>query len=512
METKSISAIDEYINKVYLMVLLLVPGACQCAGILYTFEKIMGWYPTVSWSALIIFDITCLIYMMIGIYFIRTGYSEGLVIPEKLRNAKIYIVAIMFIQFNFILYMIPSSEFWAFAFFFVILTAFFFDCRMVGATSVEIALSLIVSWILNGSNLLPVKNSLFLPNMINRSVCLLLSLIGIYIVTYFIGHFLVNAKKDELERNNNRVQNVLNKVQGLTKRLSEASNLLLSTSESESASTEELSATSEELITSSTYMLEKSEASKQNLVDLSDSSNSIQEKMQQVNGMSQELLDISSTNQHALNQLMRISDTVTGSINETMEVTANLLNETGEIGNTINIINEIAESTNLLALNASIEAARAGELGKGFAVVAQEVGKLADSTKESLEIVNGIVSRIQRGAEQVSLHMEENTQYLASQNEALNSTVADIKNMISLLTQSIQTINSVDHLQSKQDIIIQKTVSLNEEIADDIGKENSEFVNINNMVQGNVEEIAVLMQQVDELNAMIQELNEIMEA
>ncbi|MBQ8569150.1 MAG: hypothetical protein IJ446_08030 [Oscillospiraceae bacterium] len=45
---KNLSALDEYINKVYVLVLLLVPGACQCAGILYTFEKIMGWMPTVS--------------------------------------------------------------------------------------------------------------------------------------------------------------------------------------------------------------------------------------------------------------------------------------------------------------------------------------------------------------------------------------------------------------------------------------------------------------------------------
>ena len=53
METqkKYKSALDEYINKVYVLILLLVPGACQCAGLLYTFEKILGFFPTVSWVA-----------------------------------------------------------------------------------------------------------------------------------------------------------------------------------------------------------------------------------------------------------------------------------------------------------------------------------------------------------------------------------------------------------------------------------------------------------------------------
>ena len=59
------SALDEYINKIYVLILLLVPGACQCAGLLYTTEKIFGLFPTVNWLALIIFDITCLLYVLI---------------------------------------------------------------------------------------------------------------------------------------------------------------------------------------------------------------------------------------------------------------------------------------------------------------------------------------------------------------------------------------------------------------------------------------------------------------
>ena len=87
---KQLSALDDYINRVYKIVLLLVPGACQCAGLLYTFEKIMGWLPSVNWAALIIFDVTCLIYLATGFYFVKTGIDEnGIVKPSKLKGGKI---------------------------------------------------------------------------------------------------------------------------------------------------------------------------------------------------------------------------------------------------------------------------------------------------------------------------------------------------------------------------------------------------------------------------------------
>jgi hypothetical protein len=50
-KNNGLSALDCYINSVYKLVLLLVPGACQCAGLTYTFEKFMGWMPSVSWLA-----------------------------------------------------------------------------------------------------------------------------------------------------------------------------------------------------------------------------------------------------------------------------------------------------------------------------------------------------------------------------------------------------------------------------------------------------------------------------
>ena len=395
METKNLTALEDYINKVYTIVLLAVPGACQAAGVLYSVEKLIGLFPTVNWWMLILFDITCLLYLAIAIFFIRTGYHEKIVIPQKLKHCKIFLVVIMFTQFNFILYMIPSTEFWAFAFLFTVATALFLDSRMVVITSIEIALSLAVSWILRSDILLPAKDALFVPNMVNRCVCVVLSLGFIWLFTWLSQRFLVNAKKDEMAKNNDRVQNMLHSVSELSEKLVKAGDVLEAITSSESASAEELSATSEHLFSNNTELRDKSEESIINLNELQRWESLVSQHVTEVENSSKELLEQSRVNEQRLHSLREINVKVSESMNSTNQVALKLSKAVGEIGVTLNIIGDISASTNLLALNASIEAARAGEAGKGFAVVADEIRQLAESsrgTANRIQEINGVVT------------------------------------------------------------------------------------------------------------------------
>ncbi len=284
----------------------------------------------------------------------------------------------------------------------------------------------------------------------------------------------------------------------------------MGTAQSESASTEQLFAISENLLEHSGQMIDKSEQSRKNLMNLEESSRNMELKMQDVNRISKELTDISVSNGQSLNHLMGMSQDVEKSTGKTKEVTDKLLTESGEIGATLDIINEIAESINLLALNASIEAARAGEAGRGFAVVAQEVGHLADNTKESQQKVGEVVSRVQMGTHNVSEFMSQNAQQLLNQNRVIQETVEGVRTMMDLLEKSVQAIEEAEDIRVIQSGVIRGTVEINEDIAGRIQSENEEFTNIASMVQSSREEIMELSGQVDTINSMVEELEKLL--
>lgn len=510
-QNKYLSALDEYINKVYILVLLLVPGACQCAGLLYTFEKIMGWLPSVNWLALIIFDITCLIYLFTGIFFVKTGFTkEGLVAPSKLKAGKIFLVVIMFIQFNFIMYMIPATDFWGFAFFFVILTSFFLDYKMVAITSIEIGASVFASWILWGQIHLPANNEYFIANIFDRAVCILLSLPTTVLLTYLVSRFLVNAKKDEMERNNEKVRNVLSSVQSLSENLFSAGTALSDISDNESASAEELAATSEELLENSNNLDAKTGESMDNLNELREWESVVADNVEKVETASKDLLAKSKENETLLGQLQTINSEVSASMITTVDVAQKLSEAVQEIGVTLNLINDISSSTNLLALNASIEAARAGEAGRGFAVVAQEVGNLANSTKASLDEVEAVIARVQAGVNEITSHVEENSQKLTTQNEYYKNVFKSMQDMTELLNASADAVSTMGEAHNKQADVIRNTVMINQDIAESIRNENQQFVSINAMVESNVNDITSMTDQINSINSMVDEINQIL--
>lgn len=509
-QKKYLSALDEYINKVYILVLLLVPGACECAGLAYTFSKIVGWLPTVSWLALIIFDITCLLYIAIGIYFIKTGFADGYVTQRKLKAGKIFLVTIMLIQFNFIVYMIPATDFWGFAFFFVILTSFFLDYKMVSATAAEIAASIIASWFLYGDVHLPAKDGAFMVNMLDRIVCVSLSLVTIILLTYLINKFLVNAKKAELEKNTEHVNKVLSAVQTLSEKLLDAGVSLSQISESESASAQELAATSDQLVQSSNMLSSKTDESVSNLNELNEWAAIVADNVEKVESASKNLIDKSMENERLLNNLHAINGEVSDSMRATTDVALKLSDAVQEIGVTLKLINDISSSTNLLALNASIEAARAGEAGKGFAVVATEVGNLANSTQDSLKEVQAVIARVQNNVKEIKFHVNENSEKLQTQNDYFNNVFQSMRDMTELLNTSVDAINTMGDAHSKQADVIKNTVSINHDIAESIRSENEQFVSINAMAGNNASDTAQVAVQAGTISQMADEISKLL--
>lgn len=507
---KALTALDVYINRAYKLVLLLVPLTCLLAGMGYTSQKFQGNFADVSWITLIIFDCTDLVYLAIAVYFIKTGVKDGIVDAQKLKYSKVFLVVIMFIQFNFILYAVPTKEFWAFSFLFTVVTGLLLDRKMVMATIVEISLSLIVSWIIKGDALLPVKDEMFMPNLIGRVVCIALSMFYIYLNIFMVSHYLVDAKKDEMEHNNENVRKVLDSVQNMAEKLYSAGTNLSKISENESVSSEELAATSEHLLESSNRLEEKTEESMTNLNELNQWVSLVAENVQKVEQASGDLLEKSRDNEELLNGLQAINNEVSESMGTTIDVTRKLSDAVKEIGVTLNLINEISSSTNLLALNASIEAARAGEAGRGFAVVAAEVGNLANSTQDTLKEVETVIERVQNNVSDITLQVEENSHKMEKQNEQFHSVFEGMKDMTRLLDISGEAVNTMGDVHSKQAEVIMNTVSINKDIADSIKTENEQFMSINKMVESNSDDIVEMTEQVNQINEMVEDINSLL--
>ena len=100
----------------------------------------------------------------------------------------------------------------------------------------------------------------------------------------------------------------------------------------------------------------------------------------------------------------------------------NFIAQLQKISTFVEVINGIAQKTNLLALNATIEAARAGEYGHGFAVVAEEIRKLADSTTTSADEITGLVESISKEGQQVQTSMAQVIDEMESGREAADRT------------------------------------------------------------------------------------------
>ena len=178
-------------------------------------------------------------------------------------------------------------------------------------------------------------------------------------------------------------------------------------------------------------------------------------------------VQIAANGAQVVNRSIEGMDTIREQIQETSKRIKRLGESSQEIGNIVALINDIADQTNILALNAAIQASMAGEAGRGFAVVADEVQRLAERSASATKQIEGLVKTIQTDTNEAVISMEQTTsEVVRGANLSKDAGVAldEIQNVSGNLAKLIANISDAAKLQSASAGHIATTMNVVQEI------------------------------------------------
>ena len=173
-----------------------------------------------------------------------------------------------------------------------------------------------------------------------------------------------------------------------------------------SSASEQLLQASEEVATRSRLQSESASSMAAAVEEMTVSIDQVAENAREAHTISVQAGDLSNRGAEVIQNAATEMHSLSNAVQSSSAIIEDLGRQSNQITSIVNTIKEIADQTNLLALNAAIEAARAGEQGRGFAVVADEVRKLAERTSLSTTEIAGMVSKIQNGTRNAVESME----------------------------------------------------------------------------------------------------------
>ena len=247
----------------------------------------------------------------------------------------------------------------------------------------------------------------------------------------FTGEYQHNFKSYQ-----SQVNFVGESLENLVKHILGAVNETASASEQISSASEEMAAGAEEQSTQSTEIASAIEEMTTTIIETSKNAENAVSQAKKSG-------DLAKNGGNIVEQTVKGMIRIASVVSDSAKIVQDLGKSSDQIGEIIQVIDDIADQTNLLALNAAIEAARAGEQGRGFAVVADEVRKLAERTTKATKEIANMIKQIQKDTGDAVASMNVGTEEVAKGRELANTAGEALKEIIKGAEETADTISQV---------------------------------------------------------------------
>ena len=258
------------------------------------------------------------------------------------------------------------------------------------------------------------------------------------------------GRKDEFGEMVKNTNSVIGKLDGIVANIKASASTVESSSNELSDMANQISQTAEDvsnavqgIATGATEQAEDIQVAVENVGYIGEAVINVKDSSAQLEELAGKMQKASEASSNSLSNLQVSSNQMTDKIDEISNTISATQDAVTSINEKVEGITSIATQTNLLSLNASIEAARAGEAGRGFAVVAEEIGKLADDSKNMADEIRREMDVLLAQSKAAVAAAEEIKESNLSQQEALGETLDSVNNMLGDIADTVSGVNTI---------------------------------------------------------------------